>query len=257
MQQSQLTLLSCLILLLVPACVSKTKYMELEKNLLDTRQELEYTEVRLSYTEQSRDTCVDGLMDSQGTHKELRQANSQLSNDIDDLRSSLKNRESTIEEQTMVIRNLAATKESIETSLKEQIEAQEVKIEEIEGKLKLTFVDKILFDTGSVTIRGKGKEILLELADSLRKDKDHEIMVEGHTDDVPIGFTLMDLYPTNWELSAARALGVVRFLQEKGWLEPERLSAAAYSHYQPVASNDTEDGRRQNRRIEIILVPAR
>ena len=257
MRESRLTLLSCLILLLVPACVSKTKYLEVEKNLLDTQQELEHTEMRLSYAEQSRDTCVDSLMDSQGTHKELRQTNLKLSNDINDLRSILKNRESTIEEQTMVIRNLAATKESIETSLKEQIEAQEVKIEEIEGKLKLTFVDKILFETGSVTIRGKGKEILLELADSLRKDKDHDIMVEGHTDDVPIGFTLMDLYPTNWELSAARALGVVRFLQEKGWLEPERLSAAAYSHYQPVASNDTEDGRRQNRRIEIILVPAR
>jgi chemotaxis protein MotB len=82
-------------------------------------------------------------------------------------------------------------------------------------------------------------------------------VVEGHTDDVPIGLVFIEKYPTNWELSAARAVGVVRFLQEKGWLEPKRLSAVGYSYYKPVASNDTAEGRRQNRRIEIILVPKR
>ena len=123
--------------------------------------------------------------------------------------------------------------------------------------MKVTLVDKILFDTGKVEIGKRGKEVLLELADTLRENKDQNVVVEGHTDDVPIGLGLIEKYPTNWELSAARAVGVVRFLQEKGWLEPKRLSASGYSYYKPVASNDTAEGRRQNRRIEIILVPMR
>ena len=164
------------------------------------------------------------------------------------MKYDIEKKESIIEEQTRVIREIHATKEKIESSLKEQIEAQEVKIEEIEGKLKVTFVDKILFDTGKVEIGKRGQGALLSLADSLRESKNQNIVVEGHTDDVPIGLALMDKYPTNWELSAARATGVVRFLQE-------RLSVAAYSYYRPVASNDTAEGRRQNRRIEIILVP--
>ena len=176
---------------------------------------------------------------------------------MEELQVSLEESQSTIEKQSKVIRDLHATRIKIESSLKEQIEDKEIKLEEIEGKLKVTLVDKILFDTGKVEIAKRGKEVLLELADTLRENKDQNIVVEGHTDDVPIGLGLIEKYPTNWELSAARAVGVVRFLQEKGWLEPKRLSAVGYSYYKPVASNDTADGRRQNRRIEIILVPKR
>ena len=176
---------------------------------------------------------------------------------MEGLQVSLEESQSTIEKQTKVIRDLHATRTKIESSLKKQIENQEIKLEEIEGKLKVTLVDKILFDTGKVKIAKRGKEVLLELSDTLRENKDQNIVVEGHTDDVPIGLGLIEKYPTNWELSATRAVGVVRFLQEKGWLEPERLTATGYSYYKPVASNDTPEGRRQNRRIEIILVPKR
>jgi len=75
-------------------------------------------------------------------------------------------------------------------------------------------------------------------------------------DNVQIGSKLSGRYPTNWELSAGRAIAVVRFLQEQAGLEPERLSACGYSYYQPVPSNDTEEGRHENRRIEIILIPS-
>jgi len=247
----------CASLFILPACVPKSKYVQLESDLADNREKLSYTQTRLTYTEESREKCIDSLADCQGRLKEQKDKSAQLSQEIDDLKSDLANKESTINKQTSIIRRLHDTKERIEHSLREQIEAQEVKIEEIEGKLKVTLVDKILFDTGRVEIGQRGKEVLLELADSLRENKGQKIIVEGHTDDVPIGLALMEKYPTNWELSAARAVGVVRFLQEKGWVEPERLSAAAYSHYQPVASNDTAEGRRQNRRIEIILAPSR
>ena len=244
----------CLLLLLLSACVSKSKYLQLESEHADAKHKLKHTETRLGYIEESRESCIDNLADCQGRFNENKL---QLSQEMEELQVSLEESQSTIEKQTKVIRDLHATRMKIESSLKEQIEAKEIKLEEIEGKLRVTLVDKILFDTGKVEISKGGKEVLLELADSLRENKDQNVVVEGHTDDVPIGLVLIEKYPTNWELSSARAVGVVRFLQEKGWLEPERLSATGYSYYKPVASNDTPEGRRQNRRIEIILVPKR
>jgi len=245
-----LCLMLCSALLILSACVSQSKYSQLEQDLADYQQRLEHSQTRLKYTEESREKCVDSLADRQGRLKELEVETSQL-------QETLTQKQSTIDEQTRVIREIHATKERLESSLREQIEAQEIKIEEIEGKLKVTLVDKILFDTGSVEINKRGKEVLLELSDALRGNKDQNIVVEGHTDDVPIGLGLMNKYPTNWELSAMRAVVVVRFLQEKGWLEPERISAAAHSYFRPVASNDTAEGRSQNRRIEIMLLPNR
>jgi len=244
----------CSLLLLLSACVSKSKYVQLEAEHADAKHKLKYTETRLGYTDESREKCIDSLADCQGRFKEKKL---QLSQEMEGLQVSLEESQSTIDKQTKVIRDLHATRVKIESSLKEQIENQEIKLEEIEGKLKVTLVDKILFDTGKVEIAKRGKEVLLQLADTLRENKDQNIVVEGHTDDVPIGLGLIEKYPTNWELSAARAVGVVRFLQEKGWLEPERLTATGYSYYKPLASNDTAAGRRQNRRIEIILVPKR
>lgn len=244
----------CSLLLLLSACVSKSKYVQLEAEHADAKHKLKYTETRLGYTDESREKCIDSLADCQGRFKEKKL---QLSQEMEGLQVSLEESQATIDKQTKVIRDLHATRVKIESSLKEQIENQEIKLEEIEGKLKVTLVDKILFDTGKVEIAKRGKEVLLELADTLRENKDQNIVVEGHTDDVPIGLGLIEKYPTNWELSAVRAVGVVRFLQEKGWLEPERLTATGYSYYKPVATNDTAQGRRQNRRIEIILVPKR
>jgi len=247
----------CSLLLLLSACVSKSKYIQLEAEHADAKHTLKSTETRLGYTEESREKCIDSLADCQGKFKEKEGEKVQISQEMEELQVNLDESQSTIEQQTKVIRDLHATRIKIESSLKEQIENQEIKLEEIEGKLKVTLVDKILFNTGKVEVSKRGEEVLLELADTLRENKDQNIVVEGHTDDVPIGLGLIEKYPTNWELSTARAVGVVRFLQEKGWLEPKRLTAAGYSYYKPVASNDTAEGRRQNRRIEIILVPKR
>jgi chemotaxis protein MotB len=152
---------------------------------------------------------------------------------------------------------MASTRKNIEDSLKDQIESKQVKLETLEGKLKITFVDKILFNSGSAYINQAGQQSLLSLAGVLNQEPDQMIVVEGHTDDVRVGKSLQGTYPTNWELSTARATAVVRFLQDKAQINPERMSAAGFSYYKPVADNDTEDGRAQNRRIEIILAPPR
>ena len=187
----------------------------------------------------------------------LQSENNRLLDTIAGLKKELKQEKLAVEQKERELSKLDKTRMKIESSLKEQIARKDIKLEGIEGKLKVTFVDKILFDSGSVMIKPKGQEVLLKLADSFRDNEDQNIAVEGHTDDVKIGSGLLDRFPTNWELSTARATAVVRFLQEKGNITPGRLTASGFSYYRPVATNETPEGRGQNRRIEIILVPVR
>jgi chemotaxis protein MotB len=94
--------------------------------------------------------------------------------------------------------------------------------------------------------------MLDEIVKALQAFSDYQISVEGHTDNIPIGSQRQDVWPTNWELSSVRAVAAVRYLESQG-IASERLSASGLSYYRPLASNDTEEGRAQNRRIEIIL----
>jgi len=139
--------------------------------------------------------------------------------------------------------------EQLATSLKGEIEAGRVEVSELRGRMAVKMKDRILFASGSATIGKDGKDSLRAVAAALRQIQGKVIRVEGHTDNVPTGG---GAFPTNWELSSARALAVVRFLQEEG-MDPTRLAAAGYGEFQPVAPNDTPEGRSQNRRIEIVL----
>jgi chemotaxis protein MotB len=112
--------------------------------------------------------------------------------------------------------------------------------------------DKILFASGSATIGTDGKSALRNVGQALRNILGKTIRVEGHTDNVPTGGS--SPFASNWELSAARALAVVRFLQEQG-VDPTRLVASGRGEFQPIADNDTSEGRSLNRRIEIVLAP--
>ena len=227
-------------LLQLSSCVSKSKYVELETKSNETQAQLEQDKT-----------------DLQAQITKLQSENNRLLDTVEGLKMELKQEKIAVQQKEGEISELERTRREIESSLKDQIAQKDVKLEEIEGKLRVTFVDKILFDSGSVMIKPKGQEVLLKLADSFRDNKYQNIVVEGHTDEVQIGPALLERFPTNWELSTARATAVVRFLQEKGNIEPERLTASGFSFYRPVATNDTPEGRKENRRIEIILVPVR
>jgi chemotaxis protein MotB len=153
------------------------------------------------------------------------------------------------------LKEMKDTYENLLEDMKSEIAKGEITITQLKGKLKVNMLDEILFDSGKTTIKTKGVEVLKRVGNILLNVKDRAINIEGHTDNVPIGAELGKKYPTNWELSAARATNVARYLQERIGIEPGLLSATGYGEYQPVASNDIEEGRAKNRRIEIVLVP--
>jgi len=148
----------------------------------------------------------------------------------------------------------SSTDESMLEKMKSEISQGQVAISELKGKLTVTMVDSILFDSGKAEVKRGGIEILGKIVSILKDVSDKSIRIEGHTDTMQISRPPAQRYPTNWELSAARAVNVARFLQDQG-IDPANLSAAAYGEWKPVATNDTAEGKAKNRRIEIILVP--
>lgn len=119
------------------------------------------------------------------------------------------------------------------------------------GRMVIQLPQDILFESGSATLGSDGRSTLAEVADVLADIDDRSFQVEGHTDDVPIATAR---FPSNWELSTARALSVVRLLVDRG-VDPMSLSGAGYGEFRPVADNSDAEGRRRNRRIEIVMLP--
>lgn len=131
-------------------------------------------------------------------------------------------------------------------------QSDEVTIEMRDGKVYLSLSNKLLFKSGSVDIESKGKDAIRILGEVLKKNPDIDVMVEGHTDNVPIKTAI---YKDNWDLSAARAITIVRMLTSNYGVAPTRLTAAGRGEFVPKSSNDTPEGRALNRRTEIILTP--
>jgi chemotaxis protein MotB len=152
------------------------------------------------------------------------------------------------------VQKVSKTYEDLLVKMKGEIAKGQMTISELKGKLTVNMVDAVLFDSGKAEVKAGGQAILQKIVSILKDVKDKSIRIEGHTDNVPIIGMLAKKFPTNRELSAARALNVTRYLQEQG-IDPAHLSAIAYGEYKPVASNDTPEGKAKNRRIEIILVP--
>ena len=153
------------------------------------------------------------------------------------------------------IQEMRSTYDDLLVDMRAEIDKGKITITQLEGKLKVNMLDEILFDSGETKIKPEGIEVLKRVGKVLLNVKDQTISIEGHTDNVPIGPDLVKRYPTNWELSAARATSVARYLQDKSGVDPHLISATGYGQYQPIASNQTEKGRARNRRIEIVLVP--
>jgi chemotaxis protein MotB len=205
------------------------------------------------------DTLSKHIVDLRAHVADLKKENSLLKGENEDLRQNVEALQSEAQalarQRKEEMEQMRGTYEDLLEDMKAEIDKGEITITQLRGKLKVNMLDEILFDSGKTTIKPQGVEVLERLGSILVTVKDRAINIEGHTDNVPIGAELGKRYPTNWELSAARATTVARYLQEKTGIDPGFLSATGYGEYQPVAPNETEEGRARNRRIEIVLVP--
>jgi chemotaxis protein MotB len=172
----------------------------------------------------------------------------------DQLQENLALTESQLAARTAEVEQLRSTYDGLVSDLQSEVASGRVQIEQLRDGLNVKLTQAILFPSGSAQVGREGAEVLGKVANRLL-ELPHRILVQGHTDDVPISGRLAERYPTNWELSGARAASVVRILAERG-VPGERLAAVSLADTQPVSPNDSPESRAANRRIEIRLVPA-
>jgi chemotaxis protein MotB len=143
----------------------------------------------------------------------------------------------------------------LEDEMRNSLESKDVTIFKLQGKLTVNILDRIMFDSGEADLKPGGEAVLAKVAAFLAQHPELKIHVIGHTDNVPIRGAARSRFPTNGELSSARALAAVRFLTERAGLDPHRVGAVGYGEYRPVADNATPEGRARNRRIAITILP--
>jgi len=155
-------------------------------------------------------------------------------------------------EKEQEVQRLKDMQEKLANELKQEMTNKDANVTLSDRGITITFLAQIFFDSGKTEIKKEGLQVIDKIADTL-KEIDREIRVEGHTDNEPIRHT-KNLYKSNWELSASRALSVLNYLAEKG-VNPKLLSAAGYGEYRPVDTNDTKEGKAKNRRVELVIMP--
>jgi chemotaxis protein MotB len=178
--------------------------------------------------------------------EELRVARDQLEQNLALTSSQLAKRNAEVQQ-------LRDTYDGLVSDLQSEVASGRVQIEQLRDGLNLKLSQAVLFPSGSADLSAEGADVLGKVAGRLL-ELPHRVLVQGHTDDVPIRGSLAQRYPSNWELAGARAARVVRILAERG-VPADRLSAVSLADTQPVASNDTPEGRAANRRIEIRMLP--
>lgn len=158
-----------------------------------------------------------------------------------------------IDELNAQLDELSRAKSALEQKLGSEINDKQIKLQMMEKGLVITVVGDLLFDSGKAKIKSEAYPLLDKVSEVLKDNMaKFNVGIEGHTDNHPIKHSG---WKSNWELSTARALSVVHYLATNQGISPERLSAIGYGEYRPVASNETKDGRKQNRRVEIVILP--
>lgn len=144
--------------------------------------------------------------------------------------------------------------QSLEEQMRAALESKDVTISQLQGRLTVNILDRILFDSGEAQLKPDGEAVLRKVAEVLGQHRKVTLHVIGHTDNVPIRAAARGRFPSNWELSTTRATAAVRFLTEQAGVDPRRVGAVGYGEFRPVADNATAEGRAQNRRIAIMIL---
>lgn len=264
-----LKFISLMFLAILTSCVSQKKYSDLENqskrfenslklcqseqivsetNLANEKNKAEKLENQLEYFKSTNTNLLERLSDlsvvsktgAESIKKSLEALNEQ-NKYIKDLTSSMQRKDSL---NLVLVMNLKRSLANFDD--------EDIAIEVKKGVVYVSISDKMLFKSGSYKIGDRAKEVIGKIAQIVNDHKDLDILVEGHTDNVPIYTECM---LDNWDLSGKRATSIVRLMQTEFGVHPERMTAGGRSEYIPKESNDTNEGRAINRRTEIIILP--
>jgi chemotaxis protein MotB len=225
---------------LFSSCVSKKKYNEMAKN-----SEVEKTMLNAQRDELQKKVEFLTASSSESLNKKQEELN-QKEQELKEKEAKLSELKQAMGAQRDAVYNL---KQQVCSALK-CFSPEELSVEMREGKLYVSLSDKLLFPSGSEDINKRGIEAIEMLA-AVLANSDLEVMVEGHTDNVPISSTRNR---DNWDLSVHRATHITRIMIEHG-LKPERIIACGRGEYKPISTNETSEGKQQNRRTEVVLAP--
>ncbi|MBN2039976.1 MAG: OmpA family protein [Spirochaetes bacterium] len=177
---------------------------------------------------------------------------SELESLISNLNSELAEIKKLSESQQKELDRMSAQANELEQQLSEEIERGEIRLKRLHEKIIINIDDRISFDSGSSSLKKDVMNALEKVANILSNYPENRIVIEGHTDNVPIS---TKKFRDNWQLSSERALAVLNFLLKNTKLDPVRFSAAGFGEYQPIVSNDTPENKALNRRVDIVVIP--
>ena len=254
MKQIYSLIILCSSVLLLSSCVSQKKY----KAALSREQELQAENSRLNQEINDANSKVTKLQnESANLAKQWEDAKKNASDlagmanmtqqQLEAERKRLTDMRRLLDQQRMALENIRQKM----TDALVGFNSNELSVFTKNGKVYVSLQENLLFPSGSAVVNPKGKEALSTLAQVLNTNPDISVLIEGHTDSIPI----KSRYEDNWALSTARATAIVRLLTNNYKVDPTRVTASGRSKYEPVDSNETPEGRQHNRRTEIILAP--
>ncbi len=267
-------------------CVSLGTHEALQKQYAETKERLAESQLDLASTDHDLDVAnarADGLQKDLATEKKsaavdktsleakiaaeqdkAKALQAQLDKAVADMAQVVKDKsalKSSVDDMRQALDELAKRKAEADRRIAEYkgllsrfkalIDAGKLKVKIVDGRMVVALASDVLFSSGSAALSKDGKANIQEVAGLLASIPERRFQIEGHTDNVPIH---TDAFPSNWELASARALTVLKTMVDAG-MPADRVSAASFGDHKPAAANDTPEGRAQNRRIEIVVVP--
>lgn len=273
-------LLLAIAIAVLPSCVGKKKFLtevsqrqDCEKKAEKLSQDLRYTQARLAQADTTLRETTSQLRKVENEKgqlsTELKYKEQQIERITDErlsqkqrFEAALETKAKELEDREKLIGNLQKAIDQRDEKLQgilskiqgalQQYAAEDLTLDIKDGRLYVALSDKLLFESGSAKVDKRGREALGGLANILSKYPELDIVVEGHTDNVPIKSST---YSDNWDLSVIRATSVVRILTKDFNLSPNQVTASGRGEFQPKSSNETKEGRSLNRRTEIVIAP--
>lgn len=221
------------------------------RRVIELEQQVDRLKGQMTEAEKARQALLESLDKARGDLSSAQQAHAR---EVERLTAEREKSVRRVEQKKVrEADEMVEAQRQLAESLKKELGDAQAKLAMTERGLVLTFLDEIFFDSGKAIIRPEAAPVLEKVGKVLQETvPDSPVAVEGHSDNEPIR---VSGWRSNWELSSARALAVVHHFIDREGLSPERVRAVGFGEYQPVTSNDTPEGRRQNRRVEIVILP--